>query len=73
MNKVVKILEDFRAGKRDKAEFWIQMNDKFIYISYYAIREGQGTYRGTLEVTQDLTHLREIQVKRDCWRINFIY
>jgi len=61
VHKVVQILEDFRAGKRDKAEFWIQMNGKFIHISYYAIREAQGTYRGTLEVTQDLTHLREIQ------------
>ena len=61
VDKVVKILEDFRAGKREKAEFWIQMNAKFIYISYYAIRDAQGAYRGTLEVTQDLTHLREIQ------------
>jgi DUF438 domain-containing protein len=61
VDKVVKIVEDFRAGKRDKAEFWIQMNGKFIYISYYAIRDAQGAYRGTLEVTQDLTHLREIQ------------
>jgi uncharacterized protein len=61
VHKVVKIVEDFRAGKRDKAEFWIQMNGKFIYISYYAIRDTQGAYRGTLEVTQDLTHLREIK------------
>ena len=61
VDKVVRIVEDFRAGKRDKAEFWIQMNGKFIYISYYAIRDAQGAYRGTLEVTQDLTHLREIQ------------
>ena len=61
VDKVVRILEDFRAGKRDKAEFWIQMGGKFIYISYYAIRDAQGAYRGTLEVTQDLTHLREIQ------------
>jgi DUF438 domain-containing protein len=61
VHKVVKILEDFRAGKRDKAEFWIQMNGKFIHISYYAIRDAKGVYRGTLEVTQDLTHLREIQ------------
>jgi len=61
VDKVVKIVEDFRTGKRNKAEFWIQMNGKFIYISYYAIRDAQGAYRGTLEVTQDLTHLREIQ------------
>jgi DUF438 domain-containing protein len=61
VNKVIKILEDFRAAKRDKAEFWIQMDGKFIYICYFAVRDGQGAYRGTLEVTQDLTHLREIQ------------
>lgn len=61
VDKVVRIIEDFRSGKRDMAEFWIQMNGKFIYISYFAIRDEQGTYRGTIEVTQDLTHLRAIQ------------
>ncbi len=64
VDKVVRIVEDFRSGKRDKAEFWIQMNGKFIFISYYAIRDEQGKYRGTLEVTQDLTHLRELQGER---------
>jgi DUF438 domain-containing protein len=64
VDKVVHIVEDFRAGKRDKAEFWIQMNGKFIYISYYAVRDEKGAYRGTIEVTQDLTHLRELQGER---------
>ncbi len=57
-------MEDFRSGKRNVAEFWIQMDGKFIYISYYAVRDEQGAYRGTIEVTQDLTHLREIQGER---------
>lgn len=61
VDKVVRIVEDFRSGKRNMAEFWIQMDGKFVYISYYAVRDEQGTYRGTIEVTQDLTHLREIQ------------
>ena len=61
VDKVVRIVEDFRSGKRNMAEFWIQMDGKFIYISYYAVRDEQGVYRGTIEVTQDLTHLREIQ------------
>ena len=64
VDKVVRILEDFRSGKRDVAEFWIQMNGRFIYISYYAVRDEQGSYRGTLEVTQDLTHLRALQGER---------
>lgn len=46
------------------AEFWIQSNGKFIYICYYAVRDEKGNYRGTLEMTQDLTHLREIQGER---------
>jgi DUF438 domain-containing protein len=64
VDKVVRIVEDFRSGKRNVAEFWIQMDGKFIYISYYAVRDEQGAYRGTIEVTQDLTHLREIQGER---------
>jgi len=54
-------VEDFRAGRRDTAEFWIQMAGKFIHIQYYAVHDERGNYRGTLEVSQDLTHLREIQ------------
>jgi hypothetical protein len=61
VDKVVKIVEDFRAGKRDVAEFWIQMKGKFIHIRYFAMRDAAGAYKGTLEVSQDLTHLRELE------------
>ncbi len=64
MDKVQKILDDFRAGTRDKAEFWIQMAGKFVYIVYYPMWDEAGNYKGTLEVTQDLTHLRELQGER---------
>ena len=61
VDKVVAIVEDFRSGKRDTAEFWIQMGGKFIYIRYFAMRDAQGNYRGTLEVSQDITALRQLQ------------
>jgi uncharacterized protein len=64
VDKVVKIVEDFRAGKRDTAEFWIQMGGKFIHIQYYAMRDDAGNYRGTLEVSQDLTELRKLEGER---------
>ncbi len=64
VDKVVKIVEDFRAGKRDTAEFWIQMGGKFIHIQYYAMRDAAGNYRGTLEVSQDLTELRKLEGER---------
>ena len=61
VDKVIQILEDFRAGKRDVAEFWIQLGEKFIHIRYFAMRDSRGQYRGTLEVSQDVTAIRELE------------
>jgi DUF438 domain-containing protein/uncharacterized protein (DUF2249 family) len=58
---VEQILEDFRTGKQDHAPFWIQMKDRFIFIEYYALRDENGEYLGTLEVSQDLTEKRALQ------------
>ncbi|MCL4476779.1 MAG: DUF438 domain-containing protein [Nitrospirae bacterium] len=58
---VQKILDEFRAGKRDVADFWIQMKGRFIHIRYFAVRDSQGNYRGTLEVTQDVTGIRKLE------------
>lgn len=61
IGKVQQILDDFKAGRRDVAEFWIQMQEKFIVIQYYALRDEQGKYKGTIEVSQDASHLRSLQ------------
>ena len=61
MGKVQQILDDFRAGTRDVAEFWIQMNGMFIHIRYFALHDANGNYKGTLEVSQDLTALRALE------------
>ncbi len=58
---VNKILSEFRAGRRDKAEFWIQMMGKFIHIQYFPVFTKEGKYLGTLEVTQDATHVRSLE------------
>lgn len=58
---VEKILEDFKAGRASHAPFWIQMQGKFIYIEYYALRDTNGEYLGTLEVSQDLTSHRKLE------------
>ena len=61
---VERILEAFRAGVRDTAEFWIELNGRFIHIRYFAMRDGTGSYRGTLEVTQDATAVRALRGER---------
>ncbi len=57
---VEKIVEDFKEGRKDHEDFWIKMGPKFVYIRYYAVRNEQGTYLGTLEVTQDIQPIQEI-------------
>lgn len=61
---VNRILDDFKAGRRDSAEFWIQFQGRFVHIRYFAVRDEHGAYMGTLEVTQDITHIRELQGER---------
>ncbi|MHB8860082.1 MAG: DUF438 domain-containing protein [Thermoleophilia bacterium] len=58
LDKVQKILNEFRSGKKDVADFWIEKEDRFIYIRYFAVRDDSGAYRGTLEVVQDATAVR---------------
>ncbi|MCJ7549294.1 MAG: PAS domain-containing protein, partial [Anaerolineae bacterium] len=63
-HKVQQILEDFKAGRRDVAEFWIQMQGMFVHIRYFALRDESGTYKGTIEVSQDLAPLRALEGER---------
>lgn len=61
VKRVEIILDDFRSGKRDLAEFWIQMGGKFIHIRYYALRNQAGEYQGCIEVSQDVTEIRALE------------
>lgn len=58
---VQQILDDFRSGKEDHAPFWINIKDRFISIEYFALRDEDGGYQGTLEVSQDLTAKRALE------------
>ncbi len=58
---VDRILDDFRTGRRDSAEFWIRLHGRLIYIRYLALRDKSGQYLGCLEVTQDVTDIQQLQ------------
>lgn len=59
---VEQILEDFKAGREDKAAFWLSnFMGRFIYIEYTAVRSPEGEYLGVVEVTQDISHLRKLE------------
>ena len=64
LHMVNEILEAFKRGDRNKAEFWLELGGKFIHIQYLALRDKQGTYLGCLEVGQDATRIRSLQGQR---------
>ncbi len=64
VDKVQEIIDTFRAGEKDVAEFWIQLGDRFVHIRYFAVRDSSGTYRGTVEMVQDATHVRALEGQR---------
>lgn len=57
---VEKIVEDLRTGRKDKEDFWLHLGDKFILISYYAVRSENREFLGVLEVTQNIKPIQEI-------------
>lgn len=61
---VNEIITAFRNGQKDHADFWIRMKDRFINIRYFALRNEQDIYKGTIEVSQDVTEVRSLKGER---------
>ncbi|WP_071131168.1 DUF438 domain-containing protein [Enterococcus timonensis] len=61
MHVVQTILDDFRAGTRDAADFWIDLKGTMVYIRYFAVRDADQKYLGCLEVTQDITEIQKLK------------
>lgn len=64
MDRVEEILRSFKEGRRSSAEFWINFKGRFIYIRYFPVRDVNGRYLGTIEVTQDITDIKELKGER---------
>lgn len=61
---VDRIIDDFREGRHDVAEFWINFHSRFVHIRYFAVRDHDARYLGVLEVTQDVTNIRKLEGER---------
>lgn len=57
---VEKIVEDLQSGRKDHEDFWIRMGPRYVHIRYFAVRNENGEYLGTMEVTQDIQPIQEI-------------
>lgn len=60
VDRVEQIVEGFKKGTLDKAEFWIDFRDEKVMIRYFPVRSDAGTYLGVLEVTQAIGAIQAI-------------
>lgn len=58
------IINAFKAGEKDVASFWFHMGPKFILIQYFAVRNSEKEYKGTLEVSQEIAEIQKISGTR---------
>jgi DUF438 domain-containing protein len=55
------MIEDFKTGRKDHEDFWIKMGQMYVYIRYFAVRDEDGQYIGTMEVTQDIAPIKALE------------
>ena len=58
------IVDKFKKKQKNLAEFWIQMEGKFIHIRYFPLFDEKGTYRGVIEVSQEVSHIKKLEGER---------
>ena len=61
VDMVIRIVDEFRAGTKDVAEFWFNFKGRVIYIRYFAIRDENKKYRGVIEMSQDITDIQKLE------------
>ncbi|PKQ64461.1 hypothetical protein BZG02_06545 [Labilibaculum filiforme] len=54
------LVKAFKSGEKDSESFWIQMKGRFILIQYFALRDEESTYKGCIEVSQDVSDIRKL-------------
>ncbi|MCG2788687.1 MAG: DUF438 domain-containing protein [Actinomycetia bacterium] len=58
---VDRILAEFKNGKRDQADFWINFKNRLIFIKFLAVRDEGVNYLGTIEITMDITDIKSLK------------
>jgi len=77
VNKVLAIIEGFKNKTLDKAEFWLNLGEKLVYIRYFPLRNEKGEYKGVLEVTQNISDIKKLDLhaflKANILKILFLF
>ena len=57
--QVRRIIGEFRAGNLDQVPVWMDKDARTFLVTYYAVRDKQEQYLGTLELVQDMEFAKE--------------
>jgi DUF438 domain-containing protein len=60
VDTVKRIVNGFKDGSLDKAEFWIDFMGDKVLIRYFPVRSEAGEYMGVLEVTQKIGEIQKL-------------
>ena len=62
------IFEQLKSKQKEKEEMWFKTQDKMVHVTYHAVWDEEGKYRGCLEYVQDIKplvkHFEEADIKR---------
>ncbi len=61
VDQVLAIVEGFKAGTIEGADFWIDFRGSKVLIRYFPVRDREGAWLGVLEVTQDVGWIQRIE------------
>jgi uncharacterized protein len=61
VDNVRRIVEGFKKGTMDKAEFWIDFKGDKILIRYFPVRDRAGNYLGVVEVTEEIGRIQKLE------------
>ncbi len=61
VDTVLRILEEFKKGTQDVADFRIYVKGRYVLIRYFAVRDEQKRYRGVIEMSQDITDITTLE------------
>lgn len=57
--RVRRIIEEFRSGNLDQVPVWMDKGGRTFLVTYYAVRDKNEQYLGTLELVQDMEFAKE--------------
>ncbi|MDF1515489.1 MAG: PAS domain-containing protein [Anaerolineae bacterium] len=60
VDRVLEIVQGFKDGTLDKAEFWINFAGDKVLIQYVPVRDVSGVYLGTVEITQKIGAIQRL-------------